>query len=306
MTILVAGGSGLVGSAIVRAYEKTNENVIGISSKDLNLLDRDKTFKFIKEIKPSVIIDAAAKVGGIGGNNNYPVEFLSENIRIQSNLMDAAHSSGVEKLLFLGSSCIYPRNCAQPIKEEYILTGELEETNSAYAVAKIAGIELIKSYRKEYGYSWITVMPTNLYGAKDNFDLENSHVIPALIRKILDAKLNNLHEVVLWGTGSPIREFLHVDDLARAVLVCLEKYNDPQHINIGSGVEISIKDLALKISNQIGYNGEIIWDSNRPDGTPRKVLDATKIFKLGWKPNISLDQGIRSTIDWYLENRVDA
>ena len=305
MTILVAGGSGLVGSAIVRAYEKTNEDVIGISSKDLNLLDRDKTFKFIKEIKPSVIIDAAAKVGGIGGNNNYPVEFLSENIRIQSNLMDAAHSSGVEKLLFLGSSCIYPRNCAQPIKEEYILTGELEETNSAYAIAKIAGIELIKSYRKEYGYSWITVMPTNLYGTKDNFDLETSHVIPALIRKILDAKSNNLHEVVLWGTGSPIREFLHVDDLARAVLVCLEKYNDPQHINIGSGTEISIKNLALKISNQIGYDGEIIWDTNRPDGTPRKVLDATKIFKLGWKPNISLDQGIRSTIDWYLENRVD-
>jgi len=304
MTILVAGGSGLVGSAIVRAYEKTNEDVIGISSKDLNLLDRDKTFKFIKEIKPSVIIDAAAKVGGIGGNNNYPVEFLSENIRIQSNLMDAAHSSGVEKLLFLGSSCIYPRNCAQPIKEEYILTGELEETNSAYAIAKIAGIELIKSYRKEYGYSWITVMPTNLYGTKDNFDLETSHVIPALIRKILDAKLNNRHEVVLWGTGSPIREFLHVDDLARAVLVCLEKYNDPQHINIGSGTEISIKNLALKISNQIGYDGEIIWDTNRPDGTPRKVLDATKIFKLGWKPNISLDQGIRSTIDWYLENRV--
>ena len=192
MTILVAGGSGLVGSAIMRAYEKTNEDVIGISSKDLNLLDRDKTFKFIKEIKPSVVIDAAAKVGGIGGNNNYPVEFLSENIRIQSNLMDAAHSSGVEKLLFLGSSCIYPRNCAQPIKEEYILTGELEETNSAYAIAKIAGIELIKSYRKEYGYSWITVMPTNLYGTKDNFDLETSHVIPALIRKIHDAKSNNL------------------------------------------------------------------------------------------------------------------
>jgi GDP-L-fucose synthase len=306
MKILVAGGSGLVGSAIVRAYEKTNEDVIGISSKDLNLLDRDKTFKFINEIKPSVIIDAAAKVGGIGGNNNYPVEFLSENIRIQSNLMDAAHSSGVEKLLFLGSSCIYPRNCAQPIKEEYILTGELEETNSAYAVAKIAGIELIKSYRKEYGHSWISAMPTNLYGPKDNFDLENSHVMPALIRKILDAKTNNLHEVVLWGTGSPIREFLHVDDLARAVLVCLEKYNDSQHINIGSGIEISIKNLALKIVNQIGYSGEIIWDTNRPDGTPRKVLDVTKISNLGWKPNISLDEGIRSTIDWYLENRVEA
>lgn len=306
MTILVAGGSGLVGSAIVRAYEKTNKDVIGISSKDLNLLDRDKTFEFIRKIKPSVIIDAAAKVGGIGGNNNYPVEFLSENIRIQSNLMDAAHSSGVDKLLFLGSSCIYPRNCAQPIKEEYILTGELEETNSAYAVAKIAGIELVKSYRKEYGYSWISAMPTNLYGPKDNFDLENSHVLPALIRKILDAKINNLHEVVLWGTGSPIREFLHVDDLARAVLVCIEKYNDPQHINIGSGIEISIKDLALKIVNQIGYSGEIIWDTNRPDGTPRKVLDVTKISKLGWKPNISLDQGIRSTIDWYLENRFEA
>ena len=304
MTILVAGGSGLVGSAIVRACEKANENVIGISSKDLNLLDRDKTFKFVKEIKPSAIIDAAAKVGGIGGNSKYPVEFLSENIRIQSNLMDAAHASGVEKLLFLGSSCIYPRNCAQPIKEEYILTGELEETNSAYAIAKIAGIELIKSYRKEYGYSWISVMPTNVYGPKDNFDLESSHVMPALIRKILDAKSNNLHEVVLWGSGSPIREFLHTDDLARAVLVCLEKYNDPQHINIGSGIEISIKNLALKISNQVGYNGEIIWDKNRPDGTPRKVLDATKISMLGWKPNISLDQGIRSTIDWYLENRV--
>jgi GDP-L-fucose synthase len=304
MTILVAGGSGLVGSAIVRACEKANKNVIGISSKDLNLLDRDKTFKFIKEIKPSAIIDAAAKVGGIGGNSKYPVEFLSENIRIQSNLMDAAHSAGVEKLLFLGSSCIYPRNCAQPIKEEYILTGELEETNSAYAVAKIAGIELIKSYRKEYGYSWISVMPTNVYGPKDNFDLESSHVMPALIRKILDAKSNNLHKVVLWGSGSPIREFLHTDDLARAVLLCLEKYNDPQHINIGSGIEISIKNLALKISNQVEYNGEIIWDKTLPDGTPRKVLDATKISKLGWKPNISLDQGIRSTIDWYLENRV--
>ena len=304
MTILVAGGSGLVGSAIVRAYEKNNEDVIGISSKDVNLLDRDKTFKFVKDIKPSVIIDAAAKVGGIGGNNNYPVEFLSENLRIQSNLMDAAHSTGVEKLLFLGSSCIYPRNCDQLIKEEYILTGELEETNSAYAVAKIAGIELIKSYRKEYGYTWISAMPTNLYGPKDDFDLETSHVIPALIRKILDAKTNNLHEVVLWGTGSPIREFLHVDDLARAILVCLEKYNDSQHINIGSGIEISIKNLALKIVNQIGFNGEIILDTNRPDGTLRKVLDVTKISKLGWKPNISLDQGIRSTIDWYLENRV--
>ena len=300
MTILVAGGSGLVGSAVVRELKKTNKDVIGVSSKDLNLLDRDKTFKFFKEVKPNVVIDAAAKVGGIGGNNTYPVEYLTENIQIQSNLMDAAHSVGVEKLLFLGSSCIYPRNCAQPIKEEYILTGELEETNSAYAVAKIAGIELIKSYRKEYGYSWISAMPTSLYGPNDNFDLESSHVVPALIRKILNAKRNNLHEVVLWGTGSPLREFLHVDDLARAILVCLEKYNDPQHINIGSGIEISIKNLALKISNQVEFNGEIKWDTNRPDGTPRKVLDTTKISNLGWKPIISLDQGIRSTLDWYL------
>ena len=300
MTILVAGGSGLVGSAVVRELRKKNKDVIGVSSKDLNLLDRDKTFKFFKEVKPNVVIDAAAKVGGIGGNNTYPVEYLTENIQIQSNLMDAAHSVGVEKLLFLGSSCIYPRNCAQPIKEEYILTGELEETNSAYAVAKIAGIELIKSYRKEYGYSWISAMPTSLYGPNDNFDLESSHVVPALIRKILNAKRNNLHEVVLWGTGSPLREFLHVDDLARAILVCLEKYNDPQHINIGSGIEISIKNLALKISNQVEFNGEIKWDTNRPDGTPRKVLDTTKISNLGWKPIISLDQGIRSTLDWYL------
>lgn len=300
MTILVAGGSGLVGSAVVRELRKKNKDVIGVSSKDLNLLDRDKTFKFFKEIKPNVVIDAAAKVGGIGGNNTYPVEYLTENIQIQSNLMDAAHSVGVEKLLFLGSSCIYPRNCAQPIKEEYILTGELEETNSAYAVAKIAGIELIKSYRKEYGYSWISAMPTSIYGPNDNFDLESSHVVPALIRKILNAKRNNLHEVVLWGTGSPLREFLHVDDLARAILVCLEKYNDPQHINIGSGIEISIKNLALKISNQVEFNGEIKWDTNRPDGTPRKVLDTTKISNLGWKPIISLDQGIRSTLDWYL------
>ena len=230
MTILVAGGSGLVGSAVIRELNRVNKKVVGIASKDVNLLDREKTFTYIQNLKPDVIIDAAAKVGGIGGNNAFPVEFLTQNIQIQSNLMDAAHSVGVEKLLFLGSSCIYPRNCAQPIKEEYILTGELEETNSAYAVAKIAGIELIKSYRKEYGYSWISAMPTSLYGPNDNFDLQSSHVVPALIRKILNAKRNNLHEVVLWGTGSPLREFLHVDDLARAILVCLEKYNDPQHI----------------------------------------------------------------------------
>ena len=302
MTILVAGGTGLAGSAIVRELERVNKKVIGISSKDVNLLDRAKTFTYIKDLKPNVIIDAAAKVGGVGSNNAYPVEFLSQNLQIQSNLMDAAHEAKVAKFVFLGSSCIYPRNCAQPIKEDYLLTGELEQTNSAYAIAKIAGIELIKSYRKEYGYSWVSVMPTNLYGPNDSFDLENSHVLPALVRKFVEAKRNNLSEVVLWGSGTPLREFLHVDDLAKAVLVCLEKYDDSQQINIGSGDEISIKYLGQKISNLTGFTGKITWDSNRPDGTPRKVLDSTKINKLGWKPAITLDQGIAATVEWFQEN----
>jgi len=303
MTILVAGGTGLAGSAIVRELERVNKKVIGISSKNVNLLDRAKTFTYIKDLKPNVIIDAAAKVGGVGSNNAYPVEFLSQNLQIQSNLMDAAHEAKVEKFVFLGSSCIYPRNCAQPIKEDYLLTGELEQTNSAYAIAKIAGIELIKSYRKEYGYSWISVMPTNLYGPNDSFDLENSHVLPALIRKFVEARRNNLSEVVLWGSGTPLREFLHVDDLAKAILVCLEKYDDSQQINIGSGDEISIKDLGQKIANLTGFTGKVVWDSNRPDGTPRKVLDSTKINNLGWKPSINLDQGIAATVEWYQENK---
>ena len=304
MTILVAGGSGLVGSAIVRELNRIGEDVVGISSKDIDLLDRKKTFDFVKSLKPEVIIDAAARVGGIGGNNAYPVEFLTQNIQIQSNLMDAAHEAKVSKFVFLGSSCIYPRVCPQPIKEEYILTGELEKTNSAYAVAKIAGLELIKSYRKEYGYHWITAMPTNLYGPNDNFDLENSHVLPALIRKFVDGNLIKSPNVVLWGTGTPLREFLHVDDLAQAILICLEKYDSPEHINIGSGREISIRDLALKISDAAGYTGEIIWDSSKPDGTPRKVLDITKVKSLGWEPKISLEQGIASTVDWYQSNMV--
>ena len=303
MTILVAGGTGLAGSAIVRELARVNKKVIGISSKDVNLLDRAKTFSYIKDLKPNIIIDAAAKVGGVGSNNAYPVEFLSQNLQIQSNLMDAAHKVKVEKFVFLGSSCIYPRNCAQPIKEDYLLTGELEQTNSAYAIAKIAGIELIKSYRKEYGYSWISVMPTNLYGPNDSFDLENSHVLPALIRKFVEAQRNNIPEVVLWGSGTPLREFLHVDDLAKAILVCLEKYDDSQQINIGSGDEISIRDLGQKIANLTGFTGKVVWDSNRPDGTPRKVLDSTKINKLGWKAAITLDQGMAATVEWYQENK---
>ena len=303
MTILVAGATGLVGSAIVRELEKTNRPNKGISSKDVDLLDRAATFKFLKDFKPSVVIDAAARVGGIGANNSHPVDFLTRNIQIQSNLMDAAHEAGVKNFVFLGSSCIYPRNCAQPIKEEYIMTGELEQTNSAYAIAKIAGLELIKSYRKQYGHKWISAMPTNLYGPNDNFDLENSHVFPALIRKFVDGKRNAASSVKLWGTGEPKREFLHVDDLARAILVCLEKYDADLHINIGSGEDLSIKELADKVGKIVGFQGEVIWDTSRPDGTPRKVLDSSKINKLGWKPSIPLDQGIERIVKWYQENK---
>jgi GDP-L-fucose synthase len=303
MTILVAGGTGLVGSAIVRELKRVNRDVVGISSKDVNLLDRDRTFAYIKKLNPTTIIGAAARVGGIGGNNAFPVEFLTQNLQIQSNLMDAAHAAKTEKFVFLGSSCIYPRNCPQPIKEDYLLTGELEQTNSAYAIAKIAGIELIKSYRREYGYKWISVMPTNLYGPNDNFDLETSHVLPALIRKFIEAKQNNKSEVSVWGSGTPLREFLHTDDLAKAILLCMEKYDDAQQINVGSGVEISILDLANKIAEKVGFSGSIVMDANKPDGTPRKVLDITKVSNLGWKPTITLDQGIASTVEWYLENK---
>jgi GDP-L-fucose synthase len=303
MTILVAGGSGLVGSAIVRELKRLNQEVIGISSKDVDLLDRSKTFEYINDLRPTAIIDSAAKVGGIGGNNSYPVEFLSQNLQIQTNLMDAAHIAKIEKFVFLGSSCIYPKSCPQPIKEEYLLTGELEETNSAYAIAKISGIELIRSYRKEYGYKWISLMPTNLYGPNDNFDLENGHVLPVLIRKFVEAQRANAEEVIAWGTGTPLREFLHVEDLARAVLLCLDKYDDAQHINIGTAEEISIKNLAEKIADKVGFKGKIVWNKNKPDGTIRKVLDNRRILDLGWKPIISLDEGLTKTIDWYMHSK---
>lgn len=303
MTILVAGATGLVGSAIVREIKSVGKPVKGISSKDVDLLDRKATFKYLADLQPSVVIDAAARVGGIGANNSHPVDFLTQNIQIQSNLMDAAHEANVKNFVFLGSSCIYPRNCSQPIKEEYILTGELEQTNSAYAIAKIAGLELIKSYRKQFGHKWISVMPTNLYGPNDNFDLENSHVFPALIRKFIEGKKNNAKSVTLWGTGSPKREFLHVDDLAKGVLVCLEKYDSDQHINVGTGEDLEIRELAIKIAKASGFTGKIIWDASKPDGTPRKVLDISKISKLGWKPSISLDSGIAQTVQWYQENK---
>jgi GDP-L-fucose synthase len=302
MTILVAGGSGLVGSAIVRELKGLNKDVIGISSKDIDLLDRNNTFEFINKLKPTAIIDSAAKVGGIGGNNSYPVEFLSQNLQIQSNLMDAAHAAKVSKFVFLGSSCIYPRDCAQPIKEEYLLTGALEQTNSAYAVAKIAGIELIKSYRKEYGYKWISVMPTNMYGPRDNFDLKTSHVFPALINRYVTAKRSGASEVTLWGTGEPKREFLHSSDLATAVLLASEKYDSDLHLNIGTGEDLSIKELASKVSNFSGFTGQTKWDTSKPDGTPRKVLDVSRLKALGWQPKVSLDDGIKETIQYFEAN----
>lgn len=301
MTIVVAGGTGLAGSAIVRAYEKAGKEVIAVNRKVVNLLDREATIEFMKKAKPSTVIDAAAKVGGIGANSSYPVEFLADNVRIQNNLMEAAHAADVERFIFLGSSCIYPRNCQQPIKEEYLLTGPLEETNSAYAVAKIAGIELIKSFRKEYGRKWISLMPTNLYGPGDNFELQGSHVLPAFIRRFVEAKAENRSKEVLWGTGSPMREFLHVDDLAKAVVLAGDKYDSPQHLNIGTGEDLTIKELAHLVADLAGFKGEIAWDSSKPDGTPRKVLDVTKVKSLGWKPEISLRDGIASTIKWYID-----
>ena len=302
MTIVVAGSTGLVGSAISRALSGRGESVIGINRKVLDLLDRKATFEFITAAKPDLVIDAAAIVGGIGANNNFPVDFLSKNIQMQSNLMDAAHAANVERLVFLGSSCIYPRDCAQPIKEEYLMTGPLEQTNSAYAVAKIAGIELIRSYRKQFNRKWISLMPTNMYGPNDNFDLESSHVLPALINRFVTATKNGDRAVTLWGTGSPKREFLHVDDFAVAVLIAAEKYDKAEHLNVGTGKDLPISDLASMIARLSGFIGKIEWDSSKPDGTPRKVLDVTRIKNLGWEPKISLELGISSTIEWVNRN----
>jgi GDP-L-fucose synthase len=302
MTIVVAGSTGLVGSALVRYFENKGLQTIGISRAVVDLFDSKATNDFVARIKPSVIIDAAARVGGIAANNQKPVEFLTDNLLIQNNLMAAAHKASVPKFVFLGSSCIYPRDSQQPIKEEYLMTGPLEGTNSAYAIAKIAGIELVNSYRKEFGYKWISLMPTNLYGPQDNFDLESSHVLPALIRKFIEAENENKPSVTLWGSGSPRREFLHVDDLASAVDVSLESYDSELQLNVGTGEDLTIKELALLISELAGFRGEILWDISKADGTPRKVLNVGRVQKLGWSPKISLRNGIQSTIDWYKKN----
>ena len=297
--VIVAGHTGLAGSAIAEGYTKLGYEVVGINRKIVNLLDKEATLRFIAGVKPNLVIDAAAKVGGIAANNLYPVEFLLDNLRIQNNLMEASHQVNVAKFIFLGSSCIYPRDSKQPIKEEYLHTGLLEETNSAYAVAKIAGIELVNSYRKEYARNWISLMPTNLYGPRDNFELNNSHVLPALIRKFIEAVEKNAKNLTLWGSGKPRREFLFAEDLADAVIIAGNNYDGSIHLNVGSGVEVTISELARVIAQLTGFSGNIIWDESKPDGTPRKILDSSKINSLGWKSKVSLEDGILRTIDWY-------
>lgn len=301
--VLIAGKNGMVGSALVRLYDSfSNFEVFSPTRGELDLLDRNLVFEYLSKNKPDLVVDAAARVGGIVDNNSYPVDFLSINLQIQTNLMDAAAKAGVKNFVFLGSSCIYPKFAPQPLKEEYLLSGPLEETNSAYAIAKIAGLRLIQAYREQYGYSWISTMPTNLYGPNDNFDFNSSHVVPGLIAKFHKAKIEKQNEVTLWGTGSALREFLHVDDLARAIKFTSEKYNDHEFINIGSGEEVSIKQLAELVRQVVGFEGEIKWDSSYPDGTPQKLLDSSKILKLGWKPEIALIDGLASTYKWFLEN----
>lgn len=301
MKVVVAGGTGLVGSAVAREFANAGHSVLIANTSNVNLLNKSETLDFIKEASPDAVIDAAAQVGGIGANSNYPVEFLVNNLTIQNNLIGAAHVANVEKFVFLGSSCIYPRSCLQPIKEEYLLTGPLEKTNSAYAIAKIAGIELINSYRKQYDKNWVSLMPTNLYGPRDNFELESSHVLPALIRRFVEASKEDRKVEVLWGDGSPLREFLHVDDLATAILHIIEIEQTDSHLNVGSGEEISIRDLAYIVAEMAEFKGEIKWDNTKPNGTPRKILDSSRIKALGWKRAIPLRDGIESTIKWYKE-----
>ena len=291
--IYITGHKGMVGSACWRALEsKGYKHLIGFSSKDIDLRDQKAVFKLLDKEKPEAIIDAAAKVGGILANSSYPYEFLMDNMLIQNNLIKAAHELNIPKFIFLGSSCIYPKMAPQPLKEEYLLTGPLEESNQWYALAKISGVKLIEALRKQYKKDYISLMPTNLYGPGDNYDLETSHVLPAMIRKFSEAKKRSLKNVELWGTGSPNREFLHVDDLAKAVVFSLENSLDKSIYNVGSGREISINDLALLIKKIVGFEGEIKWDKSKPDGTPRKLLDSTKIDCLGWKSKITLEEGI--------------
>ncbi|MBT2588223.1 GDP-L-fucose synthase [Arthrobacter sp. ISL-95] len=300
----VAGHGGLVGSALWRKLSAEGfTNTIGRTSKELDLKDRAAVFAFFEKERPRYVALAAAKVGGILANKTYPVDFLSENIRIQVNVMDAALEHGVERLLFLGSSCIYPKLAPQPLKEEYLLTGPLEETNDAYAIAKISGIMQVQAVRQQYGLPWISAMPTNLYGPGDNFSAQGSHVLPALIRRLDDARVRELESVTNWGTGAPRREFLHVDDLADACLHLLENYDGPQHVNVGVGADMTIKELAGLVATTVGFEGALEWDATKPDGTPRKLMDVGKLESLGWTARISLKDGIESTYAWFQAHR---
>ncbi len=304
MLIYVAGINGMVGSAIAIESIARGHDVIGKSSSELDLTSRKNVFSELGEVRPGALIIAAAKVGGIGANTTFPVDFLSANLQIQTNLLDGAHAAGIERVLFLGSSCIYPKFATQPIKESALLTGELEKTNEPYAIAKIAGLKLVEAYRRQFKHKWISAMPTNLYGPRDNFDLETAHVLPALIHRIHTAKLSGARSVEIWGDGSPLREFLHVEDLARATLTLLNDFDDSVAINVGSGREISIRELAELIARIVGFTGEIVSNPNRPNGTPRKLLDSSMINGLGWKPQIDLETGITSTYNWFLAHQL--
>ena len=300
----VAGHRGLVGSAIWRRLQAEGfTDLIGRTSAELDLKDREAVFAFFAQAQPRYVVLAAAKVGGILANNTYPVDFLSENLRIQVNVLDAALEHGVERVLFLGSSCIYPKLAPQPLKEEYLLTGHLEPTNDAYAIAKIAGILQIQAVRRQYGLPWISAMPTNLYGPGDNFSPTGSHVLPAMIRRYEEARIAGAESVTNWGTGSPLREFLHVDDMAEACLHLLEHYDGAEHVNVGTGTDVTIKELAGLVAEAVGYTGSIEWDTSKPDGTPRKLMDVTKLADAGWTARIPLREGLRSTVEWFREHQ---
>jgi GDP-L-fucose synthase len=305
-TFYVAGHRGLVGSAIVRRLKSAGfVDIVGKTSAELDLKDRHAVFNYFTEVKPRYVVLAAAKVGGILANSTYPVDFLSDNIRIQVNVLDAARATGTERLLFLGSSCIYPKFAEQPIREESLLTGHLEPTNDAYAIAKIAGILHVQSVRRQYGLPWISAMPTNLYGPNDNFSLTGSHVLPALIRRYHEAVISAAPSVINWGSGRPRREFLHADDMADACLHLLEHYDGPEQVNVGSGTDVTIGEIAETIASIVGFEGETTWDTTKPDGTPQKLLDVSKLEKAGWTSKIGLDEGLARTVEWY-RNHADS
>lgn len=301
--ILVAGSNGLVGSAIVRNLRSKNfTNVIEATRAKVNFVSQVETEVYMHEVKPDYVFVAAAKVGGIMANKTYPADFIYQNLMIQSNIIDTAYRSGCRKLVFLGSSCIYPKHSVIPITEDQLMSGPLEPTNDAYALAKISGIKMCQAYRQQHGFNAVALQPTNLYGIKDNFDPENSHVIPGLMRRMYEAKLNGDRDFYCWGDGSPLREFLYVDDLAEACYFCMEQYNDPEIINVGTGYDISIKELTEVIAEVVGYTGNIRWDTSKPNGTPRKVMNVDKLLDLGWKPKVDIVEGLNKTYEWFKEN----